>query len=196
MYGLTNRAIQRFVTDTYGEEMWSEVASTAALGFETFEPLLIYDPTITESVINAASFELERNRGDFLEDLGQYLVTHPNSEPIRRLLRFGGACFTEFLESLEDVPERARLALPDREFPPVMLHQVGPHHFILLIEAELEGIGHIVIGALRGMADDYGVLATIEHRGRYQGSDRLTIAVHDERFSEGRQFNLVEQVPG
>lgn len=196
MYGLTNRAIQRFVTDTYGAEMWSEVASTAALGFDNFEPLLIYDPTITESVINAASFELERPRDDFLEDLGQYLVTHPNSEPIRRLLRFGGADFRAFLESLEDVPERARLALPDREFPPVTLHQVGRHDFLLLIESDLEGLGHMVVGALRGIADDYGVLAMIEYRGRFQGADRLTVVVHDEGHSEGRQFDLVEQVSG
>lgn len=196
MYGLTNRAIQRFVTDAYGEEMWSEVASTAALGFENFEPMLLYDPTITESVINAASFELERSRGDFLEDLGHYLVTHPNSEATRRLLRFGGATFAAFLESLEDLPERARLALPDREFPPVMLHQVGPRDYIILVEAELVGIGHIVIGALRGMADDYGVLAMIEHRGRFQNADRLTVVIHDEGFSEGRQFSLVEEVTG
>lgn len=193
MHGLMNRAIQRFVTDTYGKEMWSEVASTAALGFETFELMLSYDPTVTESVINAASFELERTRNDLLEDLGHYLVTHPNSEAIRRLMRFGGATFEGFLDSLEDLPDRSRLALPDKTFPPLTLHQVGQGNYILLVHAELEGIAHMVMGALRGMADDYGALATIEPRGRFKGAERLTIVVHDERFSEGRDFQLVAQ---
>lgn len=192
MHGLANRAIQRFITDAYGATMWSEVASTAALGFETFEPLLAYDPTITETVINAASFELERARSDLLEDLGHYLVTHPNSEATRRLLRFGGASFTTFLESLEDLPERARLALPDRIFPRITTHEVGPGNYILMVEAEIDGIGSILLGAIRGMADDYGALATIEHRGRFRDVERLTVLVHDEGFSEGRRFELVQ----
>ncbi len=192
MHGLANRAIQRFVSDVYGEVIWSEVASTAALGFETFEPLLTYDPTITESVINAAAFELGRPRADFLEDLGQYLVSHPNSEATRRLLRFGGATFTAFLGSLEDLPERARLALPDRRFPRITVHEVGAGNFILMVEAEIEGIGNILLGAIRGMADDYGALATLGHRGRFRGAERLTVLVHDEGFSEGRQFELVQ----
>ena len=192
MHGLANRAIQRFITDTYGAEAWSEVASTAALGFETFEPLLTYDPTITETVIKAASFELERPRCDLLEDLGHYLVTHPNSEATRRLLRFGGSSFAAFLVSLEDLPERARLALNGGSFPRITTHEVGRDNFILMVEAEIDGIANILLGAVRGMADDYGALATIEHRGRFRDAERLTVLVHDEGFSKGRRFDLVK----
>jgi hypothetical protein len=192
MHGLANRAIQRFVIDTYGDGVWSEIASTAALGFETFEPLLVYDRTITDTVIKAASFELGKPREIFLEDLGQYLVSHSNSEALRRLLRFGGATFRSFLESLEDVPGRARLALPDRDFPNIEMHEMGPGHFMIVIQADIDGIGHIVLGAIRGMSDDYGALATIEHRGSFHGTERLTILVHDEGFSEGRQFQLAQ----
>lgn len=192
MHGLANRAIQRFVIDTYGQEAWSEIASTAALGFEMFEPLLDYDRTITDTVIKAACFELNKPRETFLEDLGQYLVSHPNSEALRRLLRFGGSTFRAFLESLEDVPGRARLALPDRQFPNLDVHELGPGHFMLSVRADINGLGYVVLGAIRGMSDDYGALATIEHRGSYRESERLTVNLHEEGFSEGRQFQLAQ----
>ncbi len=66
MHGLVNRALQRFVCDTYGDARWAEIASTAALGFDRFEPMLSYDPTITDMVIKAACFELGKPRGTLL----------------------------------------------------------------------------------------------------------------------------------
>jgi hypothetical protein len=194
MRALLNRAIQRFVTDIYGAEMWSEITSTAALGFESFEPLLEYDPTVTDSVINAAVFELDRPRSDFLEDLGQYLVSHPSSESIRRLLRFGGATFPAFLDSLEDLPDRARLALPDRRFPRLSIHQLSGCSFVLMVDGDLDGLGHVMIGAIRGMADDYGCLITMEHRGRFRGAERMSIDVHELGHAAARTFQLAGPV--
>lgn len=190
MRGLLSRAIQRFVTDIYGAQMWAEITSTAALGFDTFEPILTYDATVTDSVINAAVFELGRPRSDFLEDLGQYLVSHPESEPIRRLLRFSGATFSEFLDSLEDLPDRARLALPDRDFPQVSMHQMGRCSYVLMVESDLDGMGHVLMGAIRGMADDYGCLMTIEHRGRFREAERMSIDIHELGHAEARSFHL------
>ena len=195
MHGLVNRALQRFVCDTYGDARWAEIASTAALGFDRFEPMLSYDPTITDMVIKAACFELGKPRGTLLEDLGLYLVSHRNCEPLRRLLRFGGADFPGFLESLEDLPDRARLALPNRTFPEIELNEITPGTYRLSVDAALPGIGHILLGGIRGMADDYGALATIEHQGAHCGQERLTVSVHDVRFAKGRAFDLAQAAP-
>ncbi len=192
MHGLVNRALQRFVCDTYGDERWAEIASTAALGFDQFEPMLSYDPTITDTVIKAAAFELDKERETLLEDLGLYLVSHQNSEPLRRLLRFGGADFVGFLESLEDLPDRARLALPNRTFPDIELREVALGEYSLAVDAGLSGIGFILLGGIRGMADDYGALATIEHCGSEFSCERLTVTVHDVGFAKGRTFALAQ----
>ena len=88
MHGLINRSIQCFLRDTYGPASWSAIAGAAGLGFDNFEPLLIYDAALTESVIAAAAGYLQRPRETVLEDLGTYLVSHPNLEALRRLLRF------------------------------------------------------------------------------------------------------------
>jgi hypothetical protein len=52
-------------------------------------------------------------------------VTDPGLEPLRRLLRFGGGTFEEFLVSLEELPDRARLAMPELEMPEITLSVEG-----------------------------------------------------------------------
>ena len=97
MHGLINRAIQCFLRDTYGDAIWAQVAQSARLDFDSFEAMLTYPPEITEAVVQAAVSVLRRPRDTLLEDMGTYLVSHPNLEALRRLLRFGGVSFVEFL---------------------------------------------------------------------------------------------------
>ncbi|HSF65719.1 MAG TPA: heme NO-binding domain-containing protein, partial [Paracoccaceae bacterium] len=80
MHGLINRSIQSFLRDTYGDALWSGVARGAALGFDSFEPMLTYDASLTDAVVDAAARLLDRPRDSVLEDLGTYLVSHPAQE--------------------------------------------------------------------------------------------------------------------
>ena len=48
MHGLTNKAIECFVHDTYGVDTWLEIARRAALPEPSFEAMLTYDDDITE----------------------------------------------------------------------------------------------------------------------------------------------------
>ena len=93
MHGLINRSIQCFLRDTYGAQVWSDVAIAARLGFDSFEAMLSYESDLTEAVLTAACTHLDKRRDVLLEDLGTYLVSHPNVEALRRLLRFGGTTF-------------------------------------------------------------------------------------------------------
>ena len=115
MHGLINRAIQSFVTNTYGPDRWLNVTEDADLGFSEFEAMLIYDDSLTDAVLKSLCVELGRPENELLEDLGTYLVSDPKVESLRRLLRFGGETFLEFLYSLDDLPDRARLAVPELE---------------------------------------------------------------------------------
>ncbi|WP_334312365.1 heme NO-binding domain-containing protein [Roseovarius sp. ZX-A-9] len=117
MHGLINRAIERFVRDTYGRDTWHHVMRLAGLEFTAFEAMLSYEEHTTLDVLAAAQDVLGRPVPDTLEDIGTYLVSHPKTEALRRLLRFGGSSFPEFLHSLDDLPARARLAVPDLELP-------------------------------------------------------------------------------
>ncbi|MFN3972590.1 MAG: heme NO-binding domain-containing protein [Gemmobacter sp.] len=190
MHGLINRAIQCFLRDTYGADFWATVAREARLGHDGFEPMLTYDPAETDAMIDAASALLHRPRESLLEDLGTYLVSHPNLERLRRLLRFSGVTFTDFLQSLEDLPGRGRLALPDLDLPVLELTEEGAGQYRLTCRSPVSGAGHVVMGLLRAMADDYGALALLDHRGVTAQGDVIGVQLLDTRFSEGRRFEL------
>ncbi|WP_299349971.1 heme NO-binding domain-containing protein [uncultured Shimia sp.] len=86
MHGLINRAVQCFIRDSYGRERWIEIATLAELGFSDFEAMLHYDDALTWDVLDAAALSLGVPRETVLEDIGTYLVSHPNVEALRRLL--------------------------------------------------------------------------------------------------------------
>src|SRR6056297_763732 len=155
MHGLVNRALERFTRDSYGDGLWQEVMSGLDLGYGGFEPLMRYDPEVTERVLMALGTRLGRARTDLLEDVGTYLVSHPKVEPIRRLLRFSGVDFADFLHSLEDLPDRARLAVADLDLPPICLHADGAGLYRLEVGLRDRGglrFGPVVMGLLRAMA--------------------------------------------
>jgi len=190
MHGLINRALQGFVTDTYGQAVWDEVHSQAGLPDEAFEAMLHYPDRMTGETLAAAAAVLHRDAGGLLEDLGAYLVTHERMEPIRRLLRFGGTGFLDLLQSLEDLPGRARLAVPDLEIPDLSLRQPAAHRFELAVSWPLPGAGAVLLGMLRALADDYGALVLLEPESDEGGVERIGIELLDPRFAAGRDFTL------
>ncbi|MEI2687065.1 MAG: heme NO-binding domain-containing protein [Cypionkella sp.] len=190
MLGLINRSIQCFLRDSFGPLIWHQVAFQARLGFDDFEPMLSYDDEMTERLIVAAAAVLQRPREVVLEDLGTYLVSHPNVEALRRLLRFGGVGFVDFLHSLEDLPERGRLALPDLELPLLEVCDLGQDDYLLRCAPMVQGVGHVMVGLLRAMADDYGALVLLEHGGDMTGDEVVRVRILDQRHTAGRRFKL------
>ena len=193
MHGLINKAIQCFVLDTYGRETWREMAQSAALPVMQFEAMLIYEDTLTEQALDATARFLDKPRTDVLEDIGTYLASHPNVEALRRLLRFGGAHFIEFLYSLDDLHDRARLAVDDLELPRLTLVRHTENHYSLLCGAAFPGWGHVLVGILRVMADDYGALACLEHCGTKDQTETIDIRLVHTSYAQGRKFVLGQQ---
>lgn len=192
MHGLINRSVQCFLRDTYGPAIWAQVAREARLGIDSFEAMLAYDPALTEDVLCAAQAVLGRPRETVLEDLGTYLVSHQNLEPLRRLLRFGGVSFVDFLHSLEDLPERGRLALPDLDLPNLVMADQGAGDFVIYVSGLFPGVGHVVVGLLRAMADDYGALVLLDHSGQSDGVERVAVQLLDHSFAAGKRFDLAQ----
>lgn len=190
MHGLINRAIQAFVCATYGEARWMDVMHAANLGFTEFEAMLIYTPEQSAKLLDALEKVLLRPLPEMLEDMGTYLVSNPEVESLRRLLRFGGVNYVEFLHSLDDLPDRARLAVSDLELPPLELLDHGQNRFSLLCQTGLPGYGSVMMGVLRAMADDYGDLVFLEHSGKREGAEVISVTLVETDFAEGRSFDL------
>lgn len=190
MHGLVNRAFQCFLSDTYGTGFWARVAHEAGLGSDGFEAMHSYDDALIARVIGAACKLLHRPQEELLEDLGTYLVSAPGSDALRRLLRFGGGTFLDFLTSLEDLPERGRLALPDLILPQLELSLVGEGTFTLICNPMFDGVGHVLVGLLRAMADDYGALVMLDHLGLRGDVEVISVHLLDQQHAEGRDFKL------
>lgn len=190
MHGLINRSIQRFITDSYGVNQWAETMFHAGFDFVDFEAMWTYEQDVTLSVLRSAAVVLNRSREELLEDIGTYIVSHPNVAAVRRLLRFGGVDFVDFLHSLDDLPDRARLAVPDLELPRLELVERDAHSFSLHCYDEFSGWGYVFSGLLRAMADDYGALAYIERREGGVGAETLQIELLESDFSVARGFEL------
>jgi hypothetical protein len=190
MHGLINRAVQCFVRDTYGVDRWLQVSRAAGFGGDGFDTMAMYDLSVTNALVDAAAAQLDRPRELVLEDLGTYLVSHPTVEALRRLLRFGGATFMDFLLSLEDLPGRSRLAVPDIDIPELMLEAAEADVFLLVCRSPLQGAGHVVTGLIRAMADDYGALVLLDHLGARDGAEQVRIHVLETSFAAGRRFDL------
>jgi len=190
MHGLINKAIQSFVCETYGRKTWLRVTETAGLGFVDFEAMLIYDQNLSNKVLGVVCTELKRPREEFLEDLGTYLVSHPSTEGLRRLLRFGGASYVDFLHSLDDLADRARLAVSDLNLPDLELTAVSPSEFRLRCHTGLPGYSSVLIGILRTMADDYGALVMLSHDGHRNETDQISVTLIEHAFAKGRHFEL------
>ena len=94
--------------------------------------------------------------------------------------------YSDFLHSLEELPGRARLAMPDLDLPEVTLDEVGPDRFELRCQSHLRGTQRVLVGMLTAMADDYGALCLIEPGP----DDCTTISVLDSRHAQARRFDL------
>ncbi|MEP2534143.1 heme NO-binding domain-containing protein [Shimia sp.] len=190
MHGLINRAIQCFVQDSYGQDRWLEVTRLAGLELTEFEAMLHYEDQVTNQLIQAAAQTIGAPPETVLEDIGTYLVSHPNVEALRRLLRFGGVTFVEFLHSLDDLPDRARLAVDDLRLPQLELREHTLHRFSLTCRHAQPGFGHVMMGVLRTLADDYGALVFLEFQGGGDQREIIEITLIETAFAQGRSFEL------
>lgn len=187
MDALLLRSLQGYVSDTFGHPVWQAICRRAALTVETFEPMLRYDPGTADRVAHHAADVLGRPVETIWEDMGTYLVTTPDHEGVRRLLRFGGVNFVDFLHSLEEMPGRASLAMPDLVVPEISLTEIRPDLFALYCQSPIRGVPRVLVGMLTAMADDYGTLCVIEAGGE----GRVLVHVLDSLHAAGRAFDLV-----
>ncbi|MDA5094120.1 heme NO-binding domain-containing protein [Aliiroseovarius sp. KMU-50] len=190
MHGLINRSIESFLRGTYGHKYWRDIVNELDLGFESFEPMFRYDEALTRSVVDHAAQRLGKSKDVLLEDFGTSLIVDRRSQRVRRLLRFGGVTFTEFLHSLEDLPGRARLAVAEIDMPDIEVDELEDGEFSIVIRHTTSGFGHVILGALRALADDYGALAYLEFVGRNDDVEQISVHLLDMAYSEGRLFEL------
>ena len=194
MHGLICKAVEGFVRDQHGAGAWADVRARARLDFEQFESLRLYDPQVAEAMIEATAARLDRDRDALFEDLGVWICTHPPLEAVRRLIRFSGSDFVNLLYALDELHDRACMAVPGLALPHYRLEQDSAGQYDVHSRWRFAGAAALLTGVLRAMADDYGTLAVIEAGAARRSGDhwieRIHVRVVAQEFSAPREFTL------
>ncbi|WP_372803460.1 heme NO-binding domain-containing protein [Paracoccus seriniphilus] len=191
MQQLVVRAVEEFLRQTYGDDLWLRVAGNPG----DDDRLALMGGAFTSrgvsvrDLVTSAAAELGKTAQELLEDGGAWLASR---EAIRRLLRFSGHDFRDFILSLEELPGRAHFVVPDLGVPEINVSVCEQGVFWLTLPEDSLGWPSILGGIIRAMADDYGALGVVNVEGNV-----VTVGIPDDDFSAGREFSLVRDVaPG
>lgn len=183
MNSLINRAIEEFLRATHSEALVREVAEEATAGRPAAPGASFGTP-----VLERAAARLSKPLPEMVEDMGGWMT---RVEPIRRLLRFSGRDFRDFLLRLDELPGRTHLVLHELVVPRLQVE--ADERSVWLVMLQHDPVWqHLLVGLIRGMADDYGALCLISVEER-----SIRVDIWDEQFAEGRCFSLQSaQLPG
>ncbi len=193
MHGLVICAFESFVRHSYGAAPWAALVEGLDAGIERFEPMFHYDDALAARLVRETARVLGKPDEALLEDFGIFLVAHPASERVRRLLRFGGVDYEDFLASLEDLSGRVCLAVPDLVLPEISLTELGGGDYRLHSADAPPEFAPVLSGLLRAMADDYGALVLVEQTCAEDGGVHLAIRLLEAAFARGRGFALAQR---
>lgn len=119
---------------------------------------------------------------EMFEDFGAWLA---RQESTRRLLRFSGRNFAEFVVRLEELPGRAHMVSENFAMPPISVRSGGMEMLQVTLPAGATRWTALLAGMVRVMADDYGALGLISVEGHV-----ISVQISDEEFADGRDFSL------
>jgi hypothetical protein len=190
MHGLVFLSVTSFCRDMYGSEVLGRVLQNSGVDQAQFEPMLSYEKAGLFRLMDGLSAELGKSHEDIAEDIGTYLVAHENCRAIRRLLRFAGHDFRDFIDGLDELPDRACLALPDLKLPEIDIAQTARQSFDISFGQCLPWFCHVMIGVIRAMADDYGTLVFIGEVIASNDRQSIELVVIEQDFTQGKEFAL------
>lgn len=188
MQGLELHALQSFLRSSYGQTSYKVIERNTVNSRLSNDPLRSHEDLMIRHLIESASRYLGQAEDSLLEDFGTWLIAAPEGEPLRRLLRFGGETFLDFLYSLEELPTRIALALPELVLPQFEVKSLGDNSWVLYSHM-LPPYLHVTTGLLRAMADDYGALVVLTPHSTLTTASlhiKLITACH----AQARDFSL------
>ncbi|MEM7641077.1 MAG: heme NO-binding domain-containing protein [Pseudomonadota bacterium] len=194
MHGMICKSLETFLRANHGHDVWAAVRAGAEMEAAGFEAMQSYPDELFLAVVAAAAEFLGRPVSAVLEDVGTWICTTPPLEPVRRLIRFSGPTYEDLLWSLDEMHDRARLAVPDLDFPACSTEETEPGQFEITVRWPIPGAAAVMTGMLRAMADDYGVLAMLDRGARQKIGDlwheRISVTLFESDFATPRDFSI------
>lgn len=162
MYGMVNQGIRTFISDNHGPEVWADICDDAGITTDAFESTVTYDDAVTYKLVGSISKCLKLEPGTVLEVFGRFWPHFASETPIGKLIHFGGDNLVDVLDNLDDLHTRVNMSMPDLRPPSFDLEQVDDGRYILHYFTDREGLAPMVIGLVRGLAEQFGQKIEIE----------------------------------
>ncbi|MEO0860820.1 MAG: heme NO-binding domain-containing protein [Pseudomonadota bacterium] len=188
------KALEGYVRTTHGDGIWDQACRDAGIKTRSFETVHEYPDEKFDRVLMSVAGTLGRRIAVLMEDMGMWVVTHPPLAPVRRLFRFSGETFSAFMVSLDEINDRAQMALPGLELPIYRVRSDEPGAYVVRSTWVSEGGGPLLCGVLQALADEYGALVLLEvlSSQRIDGiwHDETQVQVVQEDFQAPSSFQL------
>lgn len=177
-HGLLDLWLCKFLLDQYGDDHSFD-------GLENRDCMVSWP--INRSDVREGIDRVSKATGKTLEeiiyDAGLWIT---RQESIRRLLRFCGRDFEEFLQSVQELPGRVNLIYSSEILLDLRLSvERKDDNYIIHVSNTGAMIAHLVGGVIQGMADDYGTLAVVD-----VDCKRIEINVASLTYQRKKSFRL------
>lgn len=156
MYGLVNQAIEELICAEHGEEAWEEVKRIANADIGEFVRMESYPDATTYNIVGAACEHLAVTPEALLESIGIYWVNFTGAKGYGEFLESAGSDLFEVLANLDDMHSRVAMVYPKLAPPSFQCERVSNDQIILHYRSHRDGLAHMVIGLIKGLAGHFG----------------------------------------
>jgi hypothetical protein len=185
MYGMTSRAIEDLIRDSYGDETWDMVRAEAGVDLDPFVHQDSHPEESTYQLLGAASRVLGLEPVVVLEALGEHWVLCARRHGYDTLFDDIGSGFGEVVQNLRTFHTRARAVFPDLQPPVFRCTEVHGCSLRLHYYSHLPGLAPMVAGMLRGLGRLFSArVAAKLIRSRADGEDHDVFVVNWELIGE------------
>ncbi|MGZ2259697.1 heme NO-binding domain-containing protein [Roseobacter sp. A03A-229] len=156
MYGMVNDGIHNFILKHHDADTWQSLCEAAYLETQEFHEMERYDDSVTFQLVHAISDHTGLSAGAVLTEFGSHWIDYAGASPFGALMTSAGNSFLERLRGLDDMHARVQLSMPDLKPPSFKLERKAETTYHLHYISQRTGLDAMVIGMLRGLAEDTG----------------------------------------
>lgn len=150
MYGMVNRAIEQFIREEHGEEVWERVASKASVSAD-FISMQQYPDSVSVDLVVGLSEVTGTGPAQVLADVGEYWVSFAYNSSYGDLLDIAGDTLPEVLANLDEMHTRVGQSFDDLNTPSFWVSDLTEDSMILHYSSNREGLAPMVVGLVRGL---------------------------------------------
>jgi len=188
MYGLVNKAIEDLVVSSAGEETWQKIKEHAALQELQFLDSYNYDDEVTYKLVASASEVLQQPAEDILHAFGKHWILYTGREGWASLFAASGDCMISFLQCLDDMHARVKVAMPEGRMPEfTLIEKDDTYHFEY--RSGRDGLAPMVGGIICGLAEQFDEAWHVDHIDSKEscGVDRFLLTRIENSVSDDQQ---------